>query len=332
MNNDISLLKLSETLTFSEAVRPVCLTPNDLVFFNEKVTIIGWGKKHEKDNYGTSILNKAEVRVIPMKSCRNDYKFSPQMITSRMFCAAGKITDGCQGDSGGPLVWQDGETNSYVQIGVTSWGIGCGRQDYPGVYVKLIKFLQWIYDHTKDSVFCSSFSPTPDVEISSKGKKKKKDKKEGKTNRKSGNPFGKRRRRKKWNNWWGRRKENGGEGRVNKRRRKNGQEDSREEENEKGNRRRGGKEAKGRRGKLRRRQKNGNKIQDDNENDSKENGENSRGNFHRNRGPTLESKKRNKRKSRNGRTIHSKEPNNFNGRIRSGSFKNSLQNGKLFVG
>nr|XP_027217770.1 serine protease 55-like [Penaeus vannamei] len=326
MNNDISLLKLAKTLTFSEAVRPVCLTPNDLVFFNEKATVIGWGKKHEKDNFGTSVLNKADVRVIPMMSCRNDYKFYPEMITSRMFCAAGKITDGCQGDSGGPLVWKDGETDSYVQIGVTSWGIGCGRKDFPGVYVKLIKFLGWIYDRTKDSAFCSSYTPTPDVEISSNGKQKN-NKKRGKKSRNGSERRRRRRKKKGGDRWW--RRENEGKGRGNRRgsRKKNsGGEESESESKEDG---RGRTEAKRGRRKLRRRQK---QEDQDDENDSKENGENRRRNLYRNRGPNLGGKKRNKRKSKNGRIMHSEKANNFNGKIRSGSFKKNFQNGKLFVG
>lgn len=40
-----------------------------------------------------------------------------------------------QGDSGGPLVCKTG--NSYVLYGLTSWGYGCARQGYPGVYTEV---------------------------------------------------------------------------------------------------------------------------------------------------------------------------------------------------
>ncbi len=47
-----------------------------------------------------------------------------------------------QGDGGGPLVCQvDG---FYELAGLVSWGFGCGREDVPGVYVKVSSFIGWI--------------------------------------------------------------------------------------------------------------------------------------------------------------------------------------------
>jgi len=49
----------------------------------------------------------------------------------------GKTT--CQGDSGGPLikkVWRNGKRVHY-QIGITSWGAGCGQEGYPMAYAEV---------------------------------------------------------------------------------------------------------------------------------------------------------------------------------------------------
>lgn len=47
-----------------------------------------------------------------------------------------------QGDGGGPLVCED--DGYYELAGLVSWGFGCGRQDVPGVYVKVSAFIGWI--------------------------------------------------------------------------------------------------------------------------------------------------------------------------------------------
>lgn len=47
-----------------------------------------------------------------------------------------------QGDSGGPLICEFNET--WVQVGIVSWGIGCGRKGIPGVYTEVSYYKDWI--------------------------------------------------------------------------------------------------------------------------------------------------------------------------------------------
>jgi hypothetical protein len=83
-----------------------------------------------------------------------------------MLCAASNGKDSCQGDSGGPLIVDVTEQREAgeeygedVLVGVVSWGIRCaalqveleeGGQEktsgFPGVYVRLAKYKQWIVD------------------------------------------------------------------------------------------------------------------------------------------------------------------------------------------
>ena len=52
-------------------------------------------------------------------------------------CAGRTGKDACQGDSGGPLFVAVPGTTRVVQIGVTSWGVGCGASGYPGVWAQV---------------------------------------------------------------------------------------------------------------------------------------------------------------------------------------------------
>ena len=43
------------------------------------------------------------------------------------------------GDSGGPAVNQNG-----VLVGIVSHGVGCGREEYPGVFTDVSTYTNWI--------------------------------------------------------------------------------------------------------------------------------------------------------------------------------------------
>jgi secreted trypsin-like serine protease len=78
-------------------------------------------------------------------------KNSGTLITDSMMCAgeptpsakAEQVKDTCQGDSGGPLV-TSGPDGKPVQIGIVSWGDGCGIPTVHGVYTRLAKFTDWV--------------------------------------------------------------------------------------------------------------------------------------------------------------------------------------------
>jgi secreted trypsin-like serine protease len=52
-----------------------------------------------------------------------------------MVAAGREGKDTCQGDSGGPMFAKT--ASGPRQIGITSFGAGCGAQGYPGVYTEV---------------------------------------------------------------------------------------------------------------------------------------------------------------------------------------------------
>ena len=48
---------------------------------------------------------------------------------------------------GGPLTVNDGR---WTQVGIVSWGIGCGKGQYPGVYTRITSFMDWLRKNSQD--------------------------------------------------------------------------------------------------------------------------------------------------------------------------------------
>lgn len=139
VNNDIAILTLDEELKYGDGIAAVKLpTSSSLPSAGTIGTITGWGALKEGGNVSPT-LQFVDVPVVDKKTCSSDYQGFNE-ITDSMLCAGeeegGK--DGCQGDSGGPFV-SDG-----VLIGITSWGNGCARAGYPGVYSSPAYFRDFI--------------------------------------------------------------------------------------------------------------------------------------------------------------------------------------------
>jgi secreted trypsin-like serine protease len=143
---DIALVELTNKLDFSDGNRwPVCLPANDFcVAEGQDVTVSGWGATGESE--GTSPTLKA-VNV-PQMSADDCFErmldFGREISKSTMTCAGGKLgEDACQGDSGGPLTYRDA-VGVHTLVGLVSWGVGCARENIPGIYARVTYMLQWI--------------------------------------------------------------------------------------------------------------------------------------------------------------------------------------------
>ncbi|XP_026330491.1 transmembrane protease serine 9-like [Hyposmocoma kahamanoa] len=154
-DNDIALLRLNERVPISDAIKPICLPSNDdNLYVGVKAVAAGWGTLTEEGKVSCT-LQEVEVPVLSNEECRNT-KYTASMITDNMLCAGYPKTgqkDSCQGDSGGPLVTERKHDKRYELIGVVSWGNGCARVGYPGVYTRVTNYLEWIRENTQDACY-----------------------------------------------------------------------------------------------------------------------------------------------------------------------------------
>jgi secreted trypsin-like serine protease len=133
-NEDWALIKLASPVNLPTL--PIATTP---AYNNGTFTIMGWGAAYENGPQ-QRYLRKAQVPFVDDASCGSAY--APDFEASKMLCA-GNLRNGgvdtCQGDSGGPMVHRDSAGN-WVQVGVVSFGQGCARAGYPGVYTEVSTF------------------------------------------------------------------------------------------------------------------------------------------------------------------------------------------------
>ncbi|XP_012521492.2 uncharacterized protein LOC105827856 [Monomorium pharaonis] len=144
--NDIAVIRLERSVSFSDYIRPVCL-PKAPVSSGTVCVVTGWGQLYEIGRVFPDTLQEVQIPVISTEDCRRKTLFLPlYRITSGMLCAGidngGK--DACLGDSGGPLVCLSPFENRYELQGITSNGYGCGRRERPGVYTKIYSYISFI--------------------------------------------------------------------------------------------------------------------------------------------------------------------------------------------
>ncbi|XP_064844866.1 transmembrane protease serine 9-like isoform X2 [Oncorhynchus masou masou] len=141
-DNDMCLLKLSSSVTFTNYIRPVCLAAQGSSFYAGTTSwVTGWGTLSSGGSLPQA-LQEVDVPVVGNRQCNCNY--GAGSITDNMICAGlsagGK--DSCQGDSGGPLVSKQG--TRWIQSGVVSFGNGCALANFPGVYARVSQYQTWI--------------------------------------------------------------------------------------------------------------------------------------------------------------------------------------------
>ena len=142
-HNDFMLIKLSTPSNYSY----VKLDDGSAdMKWGTDLFVTGWGTTSQGGDL-SDVLREVRLDYFPSLLCFIAYIIPFGGITCKMFCARREGRDSCQGDSGGPILIKGNNATEDIQVGITSWGIGCAFLFYPGVYSKVSSAKEFIEDH-----------------------------------------------------------------------------------------------------------------------------------------------------------------------------------------
>jgi secreted trypsin-like serine protease len=143
---DVAVIRLNKPVN---GIDPIALarpaTGNDLETPGDDAIIAGWGDTRPQPPTGgvpsefPRRMQEATPPLVSDADCEDAYDNtdpSLKVFRALMVCAGQTAEDTCQGDSGGPM-FVDDATLGRRQIGITSYGLGCGARGFPGVYTEV---------------------------------------------------------------------------------------------------------------------------------------------------------------------------------------------------
>ena len=149
--NDYALIFLEQDFVLNYHIDTVCLPQPYQTFEGAHCFATGWGR----DKFGVEgeyqvVLKEVDLSPVNSNTCQNRLRTTKLgrrfRLDDSFLCAGGEEgKDTCRGDGGSPLVCpRPGQPDTYDQVGIVAWGIGCGEDGIPGVYADVSKAVCWI--------------------------------------------------------------------------------------------------------------------------------------------------------------------------------------------
>lgn len=133
----------------------ICLADSGANFDSERCIVAGWGALTEIGD-GVRYLKQLELPIVPRDSCEQSLRKTERLgddfeLHESFICAGGlENIDTCKGDGGAPLFCPiPGQFFRYQQVGIVSWGIGCGNKGLPALYTNVPLFRKWVDEEMK---------------------------------------------------------------------------------------------------------------------------------------------------------------------------------------
>jgi hypothetical protein len=172
--NDIALLHLATSAQSPGQPLIGDVAARNLLHAGATTTLAGFGLTTPQPVSGahtgtlSDVLREVDLPVVERAECAK--------ILSKVFGITGNVNflgestvcagdpgnggrDACFGASGGPLTLD--VDRRRIQIGVVSWGPGCGLRDTVGIYTSVGYFQDWIRRYVPDATFMATGDASP---------------------------------------------------------------------------------------------------------------------------------------------------------------------------
>ena len=145
MEVDVAILTLSRRVN----IKPIGLAAIDSDYTGKTITLAGPGCDQPHPYHSPEVLQKVDLRVIPIRECGKVYGKANSMTDGRWLCATSPVRfpwrSGCSGDSGSPMFACGAASGDCALVAVVSRrgpGLWNGQGDSVGSKVSSI--LPWI--------------------------------------------------------------------------------------------------------------------------------------------------------------------------------------------